>query len=259
VEAEAKGINLAMEEYAYLTSIAASAFYFYASARLLRLHRRTSEKPELLLSISFACTGLYYLGYNAPSLFRLDPWPIAIELALEWVFVLGVFPYLVFIRSVFRPDGAWAGVLVALCSALLLVGSMMGTMEGDVFFSIDNPWFIVQWVGYTMPSTWMLVEAIISRRGAQKRLRLGLTPLLTVNRYLLLALFASFQVLACLSDLLFARDISASQTVSTLANVLLGGTEIASLIVLWLVFFPPSTYTKWIDRRASALQSSVEA
>jgi len=38
-----------MEEFAYLTSIVASAFYLAASARLLRLHRQTGERPELLL------------------------------------------------------------------------------------------------------------------------------------------------------------------------------------------------------------------
>jgi len=73
---------------------------------------------------------------------------------------------------------------------------------------------------------------------------------LVVNRYLLLALFGASQFLACLSDLLFAHDISNSEAVSLVTNVLLGGTEAASVVLLWLAFFPPDFYAGWIARRA---------
>jgi hypothetical protein len=247
-----------MEEYAYLTSIIAGAFYLIASLRLLRLNRRTGERPELLLGLYFGFSGAYYIGYNLPSLFGLDPWPASTEWILEWIYVVGVFPYLFFIRSVFRPDAAWAGVLVGYCSVLLLLGTVLGALDGSAVYSLDNPWFLVQWAGYTAPCAWLCWEALLSRQGAQKRVGLGLCEPVVANRYLLLALFGGLQFLACLADLSFAADISTSQTASLVSNVLLGGSEIASVAVLWLAFFPPRFYSNWITRRAVILSTPTD-
>jgi hypothetical protein len=119
-----------MEENAYLTSIFASAFYLVASVRLLRLSRRTGERPELLLGFYFGLSGAYYLGYNLPSLLGFDPWNPGTGWIVESIYVLGVFPYLFFIRSVFRPEAAWAGVLVGICSVLLLVSTALIGVAG---------------------------------------------------------------------------------------------------------------------------------
>jgi len=247
-----------MEENAYITSIIAGAFYLIASLRLLRLNRRTGERPELLLGVYFVFSGAYYVAYNLPSLFGLDPWTASAEWILEWIFVVGVFPYLVFIRSVFRPESAWAGVLVGCCSILLLLGTALGALDGSGIYSFNNPWFLVEWAGYTAPCVWMCWEALLSRQGAQKRARLGLCEPVVSNRYLLLALFGGFQCLACLADLSFANDISNSQAASLISNVLLGGTEIASVAVLWLAFFPPRFYSDWITRRAVILPTPMD-
>jgi hypothetical protein len=247
-----------MEQYAYITPILASVFYLVAGGRLLGLHRRTGERPALLLGVSFAIWGLYYLAYNTPSLLRLDPWSPAIEWMVDWVYTLGAFPYIFFIRTVFRPEGAWPAMLVVNCSTLLLVGTAMGGIDGHAVFSLDNPWFLVQWLGYTTPCVWLCCEATLSRHGARKRARLGLVPPLVVNRYLLLAFLGGFQSLACLADLSFARDLTYSQTVSTASNVMVGASEIASVVVLWLAFFPPPFYANWITQRAATVLEPVE-
>jgi hypothetical protein len=247
-----------MEEYAYITPVLASVFYLLAGVRLLGLHRRTRERPELLLSTSFTLAGVYYFSYNAPSLFRLDPWTLTIEWLVEWIYILSVFPFVFFIRTVFRPSGAWAGALVVNCSVFLIVGTAMGGIDGQIVYSLNNPWFMIQWVGYTTPGLWLCCEATLSRLGAKKRARLGLSQPIVVNRYLLLAILGGLQTLACLSDLSFARDISSNHTVSTVSNLLLGGTEIASVAVLWVAFFPPTFYANWIARRAETILTPVE-
>jgi hypothetical protein len=248
-----------MEEYAYLTSIVASGFYLVASVRLLGLHGRTGERPELLLALYFALSGVFYLGFNIPSLLRFEAWPPAVGLAIEWIYNLGVFPYLFFIRSVFRPDDAWAGWLVGAAATCLLVGGVMLTAGGHVDYSLHNPWFLIQWVGYTTPCAWICCEAALDRRSARKRARLGLVQPLVVNRYLLLSLFGGSQFLACLADLSFAQDLSTTQGVSVVSNLLLGGTEAASVVLLWLAFFPPAFYANWIARRAATPSTPAEA
>jgi hypothetical protein len=247
-----------MEEHAYLTSIFAGAFYLIASLRLIRLSRRTGERPERLLGIYFGFTGIYYLGYNLPSLLGLDPWPTSIEWMIEWIYVAGVFPYMFFMRSVFRPDSTWAGVLLWFCSVLLLLGTLMGELSTYAVYSFDNPWFLMQWAGYTAPCLWLLWEATLSHQGARRRARLGLCTPVVSNRYLLLALFGGFQILACLADLSYATDISNNRAASLISEVLLGGTEIVSVAVLWLAFFPPGFYANWIDRRAVILPTPMD-
>ena len=247
-----------MEEHAYLTSIFAGAFYLIASLRLTRLSRRTGEQPERLLGIYFGFTGVYYLGYNLPSLLGLDPWPISIEWMIEWIYIAGVFPFMFFMRSVFRPDSTWAGILLWFCSVLLLLGTLMGELSTYAIYSSDNPWFLMQWAGYTTPCLWLLGEATLSHQGARRRARLGLCTPVVANRYLLLALFGGFQILACLADLSYATDISNNQAASLISEVLLGSTEIVSVAVLWLAFFPPRFYTNWIDRRTVILPTPMD-
>ena len=247
-----------MEQYAYVASVIAGAFYLVASFRLLRLSRRTGERAELLLGLYFGLSSIYYFAYNLPSLFAFDARSASAEWTIEWIYILGVLPYLFFIRSVFRQEDGWAAVLVGICSVLLLAGTAMGTLDGRVVYSLNNPWFMVQWVGYKTPCIWMCWEALLSRHGAQKRVRIGLCPPVVANRYLLLALFGGLQTLACLADLSFAADIDDNQAATLLSGVLLGGTEFASVGVLWLAFFPPLFYSNWITQRAEILSAVVE-
>lgn len=247
-----------MEDNAYIASVAASVFYLIVSARFIRLHRRTGERPELLIGLYFALSGLYYLGYNIPSLFRFDGWPPLVELAVEWTYVVGVFPYLLFIRSVFRAKQVWAGWLVGVCSTFLLLGTGITTLRGSVEYSLDSPWFIIQWLGYTTPCLWLAWEALLYRRSAKKRARIGLCLPIVANRYLLIGLFGVLQVLACAADLSLANDLDEAQTVSRITDVLLGGAEIASVAVLWLAFFPPRDYVDWITQRAVILPTPMD-
>jgi len=247
-----------MELNAFVTPTAVSAFYMIAGARFMRLYRRTRMQPELWLGVYFSLTGIYYLGFEFPSLVGLDPWPPAIGIAFEWMYVLGVFAYLLFIRSAFRAKSFWANVVVGICSVLLLVSTVIGAREGPLEYSLDNPFFLGQWVGYTIPCAWICWEAAQLWRGAKRRARIGLCPPVVANRYLLLILFGCFQLLACSADLAWAIDIEASQTVSTASDLLLVFAEIASVSVLWLAFFPPLFYTDWITRRAVILPTPMD-
>jgi hypothetical protein len=247
-----------VEESAFLISILAGTFYLIASLRLIRLSGRTHERPELLLGLYFSLSGAYYIAYNLPSLFGFSAWLPAVDWAIEAIYVLGVIPYMFFIRAVFRPEDTWAGVSVGLCSAVLLGSTVLGGLDGRALYSFDNPWFLPQWAGYTLPCAWICVEATLAHRGARKRARIGLCAPAVANRYLLLALFGGFQVLACVADLSYATDVSSDQTASLISEVLLGGAEIASVAVLWLAFFPPPFYTDWITRRAVVLPTPME-
>ncbi len=247
-----------MEENAYLTSIAAGAFYVIVGARLLRLGRRTRERPEQWLGIYFGLSGAFYLGYHLPSLLGFGAWSRGAAWVVEWTYIVGVFPYLFFIRSVFRPDARWSAALVGICTVFLLLGTGVAMAQGEVIYALDNPWYLTQWVGYTVPCVWMCVEALLATRSARKRVRIGLCAPIVANRYLLFALFGGFQILACIADLSLANELGSDRAISLVSDALLGGSEIASVAVLWLAFFPPRFYGDWIARRAVALPTPMD-
>ncbi len=247
-----------MEESAYLTGLIAGSFYLIVSARLFRLSVRTRQSPERMLSAYFAATALYYLIVYSPDYLGLGPLSPIADIAANWIFVLGVFPYLFFIRRVFRPRPAWAGALVWICGFFLLLGATDATLAGGLEQAIDNPWFLVEWLGYAAPAAWMCAEATLCYRSASKRARIGLCDPVIANRYLILAWFGCFQTLACLAGLYWASDIASDGVISWFADALLGSCEIAGVASLWLAFFPPGAYLDWIRAHAVVLPTPMD-
>jgi len=247
-----------VEDNAYITSLFAGIVYLGVALRLLRLSLRTGQRPERLLGIYFMGSSSYYLGYTMPSLMGFDDWPDAAIWTIEWIYILGAIPYLFFIREVFRPLEGWARGLVWICSILMSTGTALGSLGGYSDFNGWNPWFLMQWVGYTLPPAWIAFEAERYRRSASKRIAIGLCEPIVANRYLLIMLFGGFQVRASLTFLIFPAEFAYAQSVSVISDALVGGTEIASAALLWLAFCPPSFYTNWITRHSAAQPARQE-
>jgi hypothetical protein len=126
---------------------------------------------------------------------------------------------------------------------------MGGDWEG---FSISNGWFWFEWVGFTLPFAWAGSEAFAQYLQARRRVRLGLCDPVVCNRYLLWALFGTLQV--CLSLVLLPQYAEYESTNEFTASwdALYGTIEIASLVMIWLVFFAPAFYQRWINGNAPA-------
>jgi hypothetical protein len=247
-----------MEQSANLISIAAGIFYLVAGVRLLRLSGRTGERPELLLGIYFAFTGQWYLFYYVPDVLGMEALPPLIGHGVEWVYVAGIIPYLLFLRGAFRPKSAWATTVVIACTLLLVAGGAASSLAGGNFNAIDDPGYLTEWVGYTVPCVWMCCEGAISHAAAKKRVRFGLCDPIVANRYLLFACFGFCQVAACAADLSWAYGNSTAGGASAFADGLLAATEIVSVAVLWFAFFPPLAYRRWIDGRAASLSTPAQ-
>ena len=240
-----------MEDHSHITSIAAGIIYAIASLRMIRLNRRTGERPELLLGLYFACSAQWYLVYYAPQLLGFEALPPLLESGIEWIYAVGFAPYLLFIRGVFRPGATWAAGVMIGSSLLLLVGCIASSLRGGFTNSIDDPAYLIEWVGYTVPCIWMACEGTLAHASAKRRVRIGLCDPIVANRYLLFAIFGFVQLSSCAADLLWTYEVSNGVVASSLSDVVLAGTEIASAAVLTLVFFPPQLYSDWINRRAA--------
>ncbi len=235
-----------MEQGAYAAELLAGLFYMIAGARLIRLSRRTGEAPERLLGLSFVLTGMAYVGWVLPYIVAMGPMAEPSDFAAWIVYSIGCVPYLLFIRVVFRPGPGWPQWLVIGSVAALALSAAVLTLSGDRYPGLDNPFFWIQWLGYTTTCVWLMVEAVLCRRNAVRRAQIGLADPIIVNRYLLLVVFGGFQVLACLTDILMAIDFAATNAASGLADLLVGGSELAGIATLWLAFFPPKAYLDWV-------------
>jgi len=243
-----------MEAITYIISIGAAAFYLLASYRLLKLSRETRERPELWLGTYFAATGQWYLIYNAPYFFGYEELPALLDHGIEWIYAIGVVAYLLFVRCTFRPRSGWALALVILAAVCTLSGATASSLRGTFSNTINDPAYGIEWIGYTIPSIWMCAEGLASHGAAQRRVRMELCDPIVANRYLLFGGFGLCQIISSGADLFWAYSNATDASGAWLANGLLSATEIASVAVLWLAFFPPRTYRRWIDAR-TALRS----
>ena len=162
-----------MEEGAYASQLMAGLFFLIAGARLIQLSRRTGEAPERLLGLYFVSTGAAYLGWVLPFVVALGPMAETADLAAWVVYSIGVVPYLIFNRIVFRPKSRWPHWVVIGCVAALALSATVLTLNGDRYPGLDNPFFWIQWLGYTVPCVWMTLEAGLCRRSAMRRARPG--------------------------------------------------------------------------------------
>ena len=99
-----------MEEGAYAAQLLAALFFLIAGERLIRLSRRTGEAPERLLGLYFTSTAVAYVGWVLPVVVALGSMAEASDFAGWIIYSVGVVPYLIFIRIVFRPgEGSFNG------------------------------------------------------------------------------------------------------------------------------------------------------
>jgi len=248
-----------MEGQAYIGELLAGIVYLIAGVRLLQRGQRTGETPERLLGATFLFMGVSAAFYVLPVFSAFESLWTPLNFAGRVTFFPAAVMLALFTRLVFRPDKRWGAWLVW-GSAILIVTGVTGSALGGDWegFSISNGWFWLEWVGFTLPFGWAGSEAFAQYRQARRRLDLGLCEPLVCNRYLLWALFGALQ--ACSSLVLlpqYAEYETTSQFTATW-DTLYGATIIASLVMIWLVFFPPTFYRNWINKHATAADVTEE-
>jgi hypothetical protein len=227
--------------------------------RLLLIHRRSRQLPELLLALALltiiVCAPLLAvsgLGRGVVGAIRFAP--LVLGLALFWLYTLftGAFTW-----RAFRPAASWGGLLVAaLCAAHL--AAMLGALRGlaaapESMPSIDAAWgwFVAVRVPPILALAWTGGEAFRQWRMARRRVALGIGDPVVCNRFALWCAVGSFSTANNLvSTLLQAQGIGPVAHPVGAAVIALSG--LGSSALLWLVFMPPARYQAWVIRRASA-------
>jgi len=248
-----------MEGSAYLLELVAGLAYVAVGSRLLVRARRTGEAPERLLGLYFAFTGVSYLLYELPLFLELPAIVTPMFFAGRGVYALGIVPLALFMQRVFHPGDAWASWLVWTCALCLFAGLVVSALGGDLEgMTLSSAWFWVEWMGYTAPFGWVAIASLRSFSSATRRARIGLCEAVVVNRYLLWAAFGALQVASSVALIPMYSSYAEEQLFAAWADALVGGLELASLAVLWFVFFPPVAYRRWLGGVAHGSQAPVE-
>jgi hypothetical protein len=245
-----------MENNAYIGELIGGVVYLIVGVRLLWLGQRSGETPERLLAASVLSMAVAACFYVLPSFPAFEAHWDALSFAGRVAIIGNSVFFALFTRRVFRPDARWGAWLVWVIAISLVTGvggsAMVGDWEG---YSIHSGWFQIEWVGYTLPYAWAGAEAFAQFLQARRRVRLGLCDRLVCNRYLLWSLFALFQVGLCLVVLPQYAEYQATNQFTATWDAIYGAIEVASLVMIWLVFFPPAFYRRWINRAAPTIKA----
>jgi hypothetical protein len=236
-----------MGDSAYIGQLFAGLCYLIVGSRLFRLASRTGEKPERALAWLFILAGTSYVVYTMALIPGLESLWTPISFAARAVYLPAPVCLAIFTRQVFRSDDRWSAWMVYLVAALMLGGVGGSILSGDwEGFSIGNPWFWLEWAGYTIPFGWAGVEAIADYRPSLRRLRLGLCDPLVPNRLLLWSLYGVAQVSISIFILPQYMEFEQQNTWGASWDRVVGVFETVSVLLIGFVFFPPAFYRNWV-------------
>jgi hypothetical protein len=238
---------LAAMDTEYLGQLVTGFAYLVVGVGLARLAQRSGQRPERLLGIYFLLTSLDYIGYAAPRVFALDALFSTTEAVSRVSYAIAVGALVIFTREVFRSAQVWALWLMWSCIAGVAVGIVGSLATGQGIYPTPSDFFFwPYYLGYTSACLWVASEALLSYTKARKRLAIGLCKPTVVNRYLLWGAFGVLQVLACGVLLIVYSQEASAGAAARWADMLLSATEVSSVGMLWLAFFPPTFYRNWI-------------
>jgi hypothetical protein len=227
-------------------------------ARLLRLSRRSGQEPERWLGFAFSSAGasawllpLAASGALTPETSRL------VALAAQVGMTGAVCSFALFTWRVFR-----AGSVPARWLALGLIVANVAAAGGVVASGTPvptGPIGLVMVLGRCGALLWLFFESAVCAQRARRRLQLGLADPILANRFLLwtiwtgaLAVIPLF-VLALRAVGALAAPVPGAPLPQLLVAVLatLGAGGAAAAVAVWLAFFPPPAYQRWVSAGAA--------
>ncbi|MCH7599021.1 MAG: hypothetical protein IH973_04620 [Myxococcales bacterium] len=236
-----------MPENAWIGELIAAAVYIMVGFRLARLASRTGERPEKLLSGMFFFTGISYVLYLIPMAIPVEALWTPFSFAGRVIYIPAPILLALFTRDVFRSEGRLPMFIVYATAGLLVLGvgasAIMGDWEG---YSLSNPFFWFEWVGYSIPFVWAGAEALVQYRSSLRRHRLGLCERIVCNRFLLWACFGALQFALSFVLLAMYLEFEANNAFPAFLDRLAAVIELVSLSLIWFVFFPPRAYQKLV-------------
>lgn len=241
--------------------------------RLLARARHGWPAPELSLAIYFLVSAflatppqiLVYGGMGDPRLAVAEPLARALLAFAVLGMAIGAGAAYVFTWKTFRPERAFAKLIVALGFTCLAVGyAIEAVFEGFAPVMFAGPGHWIGWAGRTAAMLGITFESLRYWWMLRRRLRLGLADPVVTNRFLLWGVWAACATLNFVADLASrgyywlaygtiqpVPEYLAATVAPTIAIAMLLGA--VSAVTLFLTFFPLPAYLRWVEARAGVL------
>jgi hypothetical protein len=245
-----------MEESAYLGGVLAGLVSFITGVRLIRLSLRSQKSPEFLLGMTLFLWGLAYFCWQIPVATANQPLTRPLFFAGRVFTCAATIFFASFARIAFRSQARWAKYLVFAIAIGVFAGIAGSFAVGDWegVRPLSNPWWWADWAAALVALSWVGVEGFINYLNLRHRARLGLCDPLVCNRYLLWGItgviWAVFYGMVALQNIEFETQQAWSITMDR-AN---SAADITGVALVWLIFFPPRFYQRWIAGAAPAAE-----
>jgi hypothetical protein len=241
-----------MGENVSFGELIAGIVYLVVAVRLYQRGRSDGGAAELLLAGAFFFVGISSVVYSIATMSYFESMAGSLNIIGRFLYLPAPVLMAIFTRRVFRENESWAAWL-AWASPIPIAIGVFGSIlfRNDwVGFSAASPWFWVEWAGWVYPFAWASVEAFLLYSKARRRVSLGLCAPLVCNRFLLWALFGALQVGAVVVVFPQYAQYEAENHFAAIWDVTYSGFLIGSLLMVWLVFFAPAFYRRWIGGSA---------
>lgn len=231
--------------------------------RLLLLWRRTRQLPEFLVGAGLLLIGgIGYCLVAAGGLGRGsngDLSLVVVGLGLASI-GLGVTALSVFTWKVFRPNQLWGGALslgALLAAGVICAGGVrsmsLGPADADPVETGAAWWFALRML-FQVWYVWTGFEALSEYARARRRLALGLSNPLVVNRLLLWGVMAVVGVVNnTVASALEWQGLSPMYDPSAALVLAANGLGMGALMLL--TFMPPRPYVRFIYRHAAETEA----
>jgi hypothetical protein len=245
-----------VEENAFFMEAITGVICLTLGVRLCWSGRRSTEHSKTLIGLTLLIWALGYALYDIPYAFTRSDESTSrfFSYASMLSFNLGNVVLAIYTQEVFRKQEKWAGWLVVAVAICMLLGSAGSAWTGDweQVDPFDNPGYWPQTMANLLPAFWLGYEGLSQGLRARGRLALGFIEPIDRHRMLLLGLIGTLWLL--LETVIVVQDfiyinVGDWSGMLGIANGLL---EIVPMSMLWLAFFPPAPYRRWIEATVPA-------
>jgi hypothetical protein len=245
-----------MEESAILGGVVAGLFYFIAGVRLILLSWRSQKSPEFLLGMSLFLWGLSYFCWQIPIATANQPLTQPLFFASRILTHIGTLFFANFVWIAFRNRARWAKYFV-FAIAIGMFAGVAGSIAGgdwEGMQPLNNPWWWVDWTAGFVSMSWVGVEGFIAYAKARRRVQLGLCDPLARNRFLIWGITGLVWTVYSWILLYQTIEFEINGTWSIAIDRANGAVEATGVALVWLIYFPPRFYRRWIACAAPAAQ-----
>jgi hypothetical protein len=219
--------------------------------RLVWLARRTRRSPELLVGSGLLL--LAVLGYPLMTVARkalalAEPTRIGLAAASGAAQAAGGLLLVIFVWRVFRPEARWARWIAFVFAACAggLVALQTGSPGWWVWVAEERGvWAAARWL-FLVPIGWGALESLHYWQLLRRRLPLGLTDPVLVDRFRLFGIAMGFGLLSNLGAI--ALQLAGIELVGTAIGTVAVSPALVAAVALWLVFLPPRRYLERVRR-----------